>query len=59
MDQRSQKTSEFGVMSSEIKEIGEMGFDDVELTMALEVFSRDKEYLKRSKEKIKRIWEAL
>jgi hypothetical protein len=43
----------------EIEEIGEMGFDYVELTMALEVFSRDREYLKISKEKIARIWEAL
>ncbi len=39
-----------------LKELNETQYDD---TLTLEVFSRDREYLKISKDKIKRIWEAL
>ena len=39
-----------------LKELKEAHYDD---TITLEVFSRDKEYLKISKEKIKRMWENL
>jgi len=39
-----------------LKELNEAQYDE---TLTLEVFSRDKEYLKISKDKIKRIWEAL
>jgi sugar phosphate isomerase/epimerase len=39
-----------------LRDIKEAYYDD---TITLEVFSRDKEYLKISKEKIKRIWENL
>ncbi|HJX60769.1 MAG TPA: sugar phosphate isomerase/epimerase [Thermodesulfobacteriota bacterium] len=39
-----------------LKELKEAQYDD---TMTLEVFSRDRDYLKISKEKIKRMWEAL
>jgi len=39
-----------------LRELNEAQYDE---TLTLEVFSKDKEYLKISKEKIKRIWEAL
>jgi sugar phosphate isomerase/epimerase len=39
-----------------LKELREAQYDD---TMTLEVFSRDRDYLKISKEKIKRMWGAL
>ncbi|HYA93661.1 MAG TPA: sugar phosphate isomerase/epimerase [Thermodesulfobacteriota bacterium] len=39
-----------------MKELKEAQYDE---TITLEVFSRDKDYLKISKEKIKRLWEAL
>lgn len=39
-----------------LKELNEAQYDE---TLTLEVFSRDREYLKISKDKIKRIWEAL
>jgi sugar phosphate isomerase/epimerase len=39
-----------------VKELKETPYDE---TITLEVFSRDKDYLKISKEKIKRMWEAL
>jgi sugar phosphate isomerase/epimerase len=39
-----------------LRELNEAQYDE---TLTLEVFSRDREYLKISKEKIKRIWEAL
>jgi sugar phosphate isomerase/epimerase len=39
-----------------LKELKEAHYDD---TITLEVFSRDKEYLRISKEKIKRMWENL
>ncbi len=39
-----------------LKELNETQYDE---TLTLEVFSRDREYLKISKDKIKRIWEAL
>jgi sugar phosphate isomerase/epimerase len=39
-----------------LRELSEAQYDE---TLTLEVFSKDSEYLKISKEKIKRIWEAL
>ena len=39
-----------------LRELNEAQYDE---TLTLEVFSKDREYLKISKEKIKRIWEAL
>jgi sugar phosphate isomerase/epimerase len=39
-----------------LKEIREKGYDD---TMTLEVFSRDRDYLKVSLEKVKRLWQEL
>ncbi len=39
-----------------LKELNETQYDE---TLTLEVFSKDREYLKISKDKIKRIWEAL
>lgn len=39
-----------------LRELKEARYDD---TLTLEVFSRDRDYLKISKEKIKRMWEAL
>ncbi len=39
-----------------LRELKETPYDD---TITLEVFSRDREYLKISKDKIKRMWEAL
>jgi sugar phosphate isomerase/epimerase len=39
-----------------LKELKEAQYDD---TMTLEVFSKDRDYLKISKEKIKRMWETL
>jgi sugar phosphate isomerase/epimerase len=39
-----------------LKELNEAQYDE---TLTLEVFSRDRDYLKISKDKIKRIWEAL
>jgi sugar phosphate isomerase/epimerase len=39
-----------------MKELKEAHYDE---TITLEVFSRDRDYLKISKEKIKRMWEAL
>lgn len=39
-----------------MKELKEAQYDE---TITLEVFSRDRDYLKISKEKIKRVWEAL
>ena len=39
-----------------VKALKETSYDE---TMTIEVFSRDREYLKISKDKIKRIWEAL
>jgi sugar phosphate isomerase/epimerase len=39
-----------------LKELKEVQYDE---TITLEVFSRDRDYLKISKEKIKHIWEAL
>lgn len=39
-----------------LKELKEAEYDE---TITLEVFSRDRDYLKISKEKIKRMWEAL
>jgi len=39
-----------------MKELKEAQYDE---TITLEVFSKDKDYLKISKEKIKRLWEAL
>jgi sugar phosphate isomerase/epimerase len=38
-----------------LKELKEAPYDD---TMTLEVFSRDRDYLKISKEKVKKMWEA-
>lgn len=39
-----------------LKELNETQYDE---TLTLEIFSKDREYLKISKDKIKRIWEAL
>jgi sugar phosphate isomerase/epimerase len=39
-----------------LRELNEAQYDE---TLTLEVFSKDREYLKISKEKIRRIWEAL
>ena len=39
-----------------LKELNEAQYDE---TLTLEVFSKDRDYLKISKDKIKRIWEAL
>jgi sugar phosphate isomerase/epimerase len=39
-----------------LRELKEAEYDE---TITLEVFSRDRDYLKISKEKIKRMWEAL
>jgi sugar phosphate isomerase/epimerase len=39
-----------------MKELKEAQYDE---TITLEVFSKDRDYLKLSKEKIKQIWEAL
>jgi len=39
-----------------MKELKETQYDE---TITLEVFSKDRDYLKISKEKIKRMWEAL
>jgi sugar phosphate isomerase/epimerase len=39
-----------------LKELKDTQYDE---TTTLEVFSRDRDYLKISKEKIKRLWEAL
>ncbi len=39
-----------------LRELNDAQYDE---TLTLEVFSKDREYLKISKEKIKRIWEAL
>jgi sugar phosphate isomerase/epimerase len=39
-----------------LRELKEAQYDE---TITLEVFSRDRDYLKISKEKIKRMWEAL
>jgi sugar phosphate isomerase/epimerase len=39
-----------------MRELKEVQYDE---TITLEVFSRDRDYLKISKEKIKRLWEVL
>jgi hypothetical protein len=39
-----------------MKELKEAQYDE---TITLEVFSRDRDYLKISREKIKKMWEAL
>jgi sugar phosphate isomerase/epimerase len=39
-----------------MRELKDVQYDE---TITLEVFSRDRDYLKISKEKIKRIWQAL
>jgi sugar phosphate isomerase/epimerase len=39
-----------------LKDLNQAGYDE---TMTLEVFSRDRNYLKISMEKIKRMWESL
>jgi sugar phosphate isomerase/epimerase len=39
-----------------LKELNEAQYDE---TLTLEIFSKDRDYLKISKDKIKRIWEAL